>query len=292
MTSNPLIGIGLRYPHYHQVLEELPPIGWFEVHSENYFRRGGPSINFLSKIRTYYPLSLHGVGLSLGSVESLDTNHLKRLKKLIDHTSPFLVSEHLSWSRVGGIYMPDLLPIPYNEEMLTIFCNNICQTQDFLGREILIENPSSYLEYTESDQEEVEFLTTLCKRSGAKILLDINNIFVSCSNHGWNAKKYIDAIPNDLVKEIHLAGHSIKTIAQDLNLRIDTHDENVCKEVWELYGDAIQKFGPLPTLLEWDAKIPDLDFLVREASKALDYFPLEKEVFANALHQKHPNEIL
>lgn len=282
MTSNSLIGIGLRHPHYHQVLEELPPIGWFEVHSENFFQVDNFPIAILSEIRENYPLSLHGVGLSLGSVDGLDINHLKRLKKLIDHTSPFLVSEHLSWSHVGGIYMPDLLPVPYNKEMLGIFCNNISQTQDFLGREILIENPSSYIEYTASDQEEAEFLGTLCKRSGAKILLDVNNIFVSCINHGWDAKKYIDTIPGDLVEEIHLAGHSIKTIAQGVNLRVDTHDSSVCEEVWELYGYAIQKIGPLPTLLEWDAQIPDLHFLIKEASKASNYFPQQGRSCINA----------
>ena len=277
MASNlPLeskIGIGLRHPHYKQVIEELPAIGWFEVHSENFFHQGGAAISMLQRVRQHYPVSLHGVGLSLGSAAGLDPNHLTRLKQLIQLIDPCLVSEHLSWSRVGPVHMPDLLPVPYTAEALDIFCTNITQTQDFLGRQILIENPSSYLEYKASEQEEVDFLVTLAQRSGAKILLDINNIFVSCMNHGWDAQKYLAAIPLGLVGEIHLAGHSTKEIAQGQSVRVDTHDHAACQEVWDLYGLAVQRFGVVPTLLEWDAQIPELSFLMSEAAKALDYFP-------------------
>lgn len=282
MNSDQLIGIGLRHPHYRQVLEELPFIGWFEVHSENFFSKGGPALDVLCAIRQHYPISLHGVGLSLGSAIGVDKDHLVRLKQLMKTINPFLVSEHLSWNCVDGIYLPDLLPVPYTQEGLDIFTNNVNVVQDFLGCEILIENPSSYIEYTASKIEEADFLTALCKRTGANILLDVNNVFVSCSNHGWNAQHYIDAIPCDLVKEIHLAGHSIKLIAPNEILRIDTHDHIVCQEVWDLYGYAIQKFGPMPTLLEWDAQIPALSFLIKEASKALHYFPHKGVDYAKA----------
>lgn len=270
----PFIGIGLRHPHYQQVLEERPPIGWFEVHSENFFQAGGPARALLHSIRKHYPISLHGVGLSLGSAAINLQDHLKRLKQLIDHVQPFLVSEHLSWSRVNGVYMPDLLPIPYTDESLDIFARNLNLTQDFLGREILIENPSTYIEFTASYHEEVNFLVTLCQRTGAKILLDVNNVFVSCSNHGWNALAYIDAIPGNLIQEIHLAGHSISTLGPDQILRVDTHDNYVSEEVWDLYAYTLRKFGTKPTLLEWDAQIPALSVLMQEAAKALDYFPV------------------
>jgi len=276
MTLNPFIGIGLRHPHYQKVLEDRPSIEWFEVHSENFFHNGGPTLNVLFKIREHYPISLHGIGLSLGSASGLDENHLSHLKKLINSVNPFLVSEHLSWNTINQFHLPDLLPIPYNQESFDVFAKNIIKTQDFLNREILIENPSSYLEYHSSDRDEAEFLVKLCQKTGAKILLDINNIFVSCSNHGWDAQKYIDKIPVDLVKEIHLAGHSSQEISPEKTLLIDTHNNSVCTEVWELYGYALQKLGTIPTLLEWDADIPSLDFLMKEASKALNYVTLKK----------------
>lgn len=271
MNLNQLIGVGLRYQHYAQVIEERPSIGWFEVHSENFFHQGGPAINTLSIIREDYPISLHGVGLSLGSASGALKNHLIYLKELIALIDPFLVSEHLSWGYVDGVYLPDLLPVPYTKESLKIFAQNINLTQDFLKRELLIENPSSYLEYNITDMEEVDFLSSLCQITGAKLLLDINNIFVSCSNHGWDARSYIDKIPINLVKEIHLAGHSTRVIAPDHIIHIDTHDNNVCSEVWNLYEYAIKKFAPIYTLLEWDAKIPEFAVLQQESSKALAY---------------------
>lgn len=270
MNLNQLIGVGLRQKHYAEVIEKQPDIGWFEVHSENFFH-ASPALNILKTIRKDYPISLHGVGLSLGSTDGIIQNHLIKLQELISITEPFLVSEHLSWGYVEGIYMPDLLPIAYTKESLKIFTQNISLTQDFLKREILIENPSSYLEYKISEIEEIDFMIELCKITGAKILLDINNIFVSCSNHGWNAKNYIDKIPKGLVKEIHLAGHSIKNIADDQVILVDTHDHNICEAVWDLYGYAIQKLGPSPTLFEWDAKIPELSCLIQEVTKAKTY---------------------
>jgi uncharacterized protein len=258
MNSSSFIGLGLRYPHYQQVLEEQPAIGWFEVHSENFFR-------------TQYPISLHGVGLSLGSDQDPSMEHLQRLKNLILHMDPFLISEHLSWSTLRGTYIPDLLPIPYNAESLGIFSKNIEKTQDFLGRLLLIENPSSYLEYTGSDWTESEFLVELCRRTGAKILLDINNLFVSASNHGWDPKQYINSIPIDLVKELHIAGHSCKSLSENKIIRIDTHDQKVCPQVWELYGYATQRFGCIRSLLEWDAELPPLSDLQQEAQKMQEY---------------------
>jgi uncharacterized protein len=275
MNSNQLIGVGLKTPHYKQILEDKPSIGWFEVHSENFFFEGGNALNKICCISESYPISLHGIGLSLGAADGIQEEHLLRLKKLIDRINPCFVSEHLSWGHVAGVYIPDLLPIPYTSESLNIFCRNVDITQNFLGREIFIENPSSYIEYKISQQEESEFLVELCKRSGAKILFDINNLFVSASNHGWDPIKYIDYIPKYSVKEIHLAGHMVKTLSSNQELRIDTHNDYVCQEVWELYAYAIKRFGPVPTLLEWDADIPSLDILIKEASKALKYLSPE-----------------
>lgn len=277
MTLNPLIGIGLRHPHYKQVLEEHPPIGWFEVHSENFLTRGGNLSELIAKVSEHYPISLHGVGLSLGSAGGVSTDHLERLSNLINRVNPKFVSEHLSWGYVDGVYMPDLLPVPYTEESFNVFKQNILIAQDFLKREIFIENPSSYIEYKSSNKGESQFLVELCRATDAKILLDVNNIFVSCWNHGWNAKEYIDSIPLDLVKEIHIAGHSIKELPDNQTLRVDTHNNYVCDEVWALYDYAIQRFGPTPTLLEWDADIPSLDVLMDEASKCDAYLSPHKE---------------
>jgi uncharacterized protein len=277
MNSNQLIGVGLKTPHYKEIIEDKPSIGWFEVHSENFFFEGGNALKNISRIAENYPISLHGIGLSLGSADGIQEEHLQRLKMLIDRINPCFVSEHLSWGHVAGVYMPDLLSIPYTSESLDIFCKNIDITQNFLGREIFIENPSSYIEYKISQQEESEFLVELCKRSGAKILFDVNNLFVSASNHGWDSIKYIDSIPKDLIKEIHLAGHMVKVLSSNQEIRVDTHNDYVCQEVWDLYAYVIKKFGPVPTLLEWDADIPSLDILISEASKALKYLlPEEK----------------
>jgi len=270
MTLNQLLGIGLRYPHYQCVLEQMPPVGWFEVHPENFFYNKGPSETLLKQVAEHYPISLHGVGLSLGSPE-LSKQHLKRLKALINVVNPFLVSEHLSWNRVDNIALPDLFPIPYTEESFTIFKKNVNDTQDFLGCEILIENPSSYFEYQTSEMHEVDFLVKLCQETHAKVLLDVNNIYVSCTNHGWDPIHYLSTIPKDLVKEIHLAGHSVHKIDNHTAILVDTHDGPVCNEVWALYEQAIKRFGAQPTLFEWDTNIPSLEKLVEEALKATHY---------------------
>lgn len=266
-----MIGIGLRAPHYYQILEEKPVIDWLEVHTENFLLNGGPLLDLLFSIRQHYPLSFHGVGLSLGSAQGIRKEHLKRLKKLFNRFDPVLISDHLSWSTIGSVYLPDLLPIPYHSESLKIMVNNIDYAQNYLQKPLLIENPSSYLEYQDSTYSEAEFLAELIKRTGAKILLDLNNIYVSCNNHGWDARDYIQSIPHEAVKEIHLAGHSV--IQQDSNnqLLIDTHDNYVCQEVWDLYHYAIKSIGMVPTLLEWDDEIPSLQVLLNEARKSLHY---------------------
>jgi uncharacterized protein len=275
LNSNDLVGVGLRHPHYSYVLEHKPPIGWFEVHSENYFMKGGPALQLLDKICEDYSLSLHGIGLSLGSADGLDKKHLTRLKELIERFSPFLVSEHLSWSRVNETYFPDLIPLPYTEETFTLMAQHIDEAQTFLEREILIENPSSYLEYKDSIFSETDFLTSLCQKTGAKILLDINNVYVSSFNHGWDVSSYVQAIPPELVGEIHLAGHSLKTFEDGSVLRVDTHSSCVCDEVWDLYHQAVQQGIHVPTLIEWDEDIPDFGVLMKEASIAQSY--LEKK---------------
>ncbi len=271
------VGVGLRQPHYAYVLENKPAVGWFEVHSENFFGEGGPALMLLEKIRADYPLSFHGVGLSLGSGEGVDKAHLHTLKKRIDRFSPFLISEHLSWSKVQGRYLPDLLPIPYTREALSLFSQHIDETQTYLGREILIENPSSYLEYKCSTFSETDFLSTLCRTTGAKILLDINNVYVSAFNHGWDPRAYLQTIPSELVGEIHLAGHSVRTFAEGSTFLIDTHSTNVCEEVWALYQQAMQQGICAPVLIEWDEDIPDFATLKAEALKAESYLSQERK---------------
>jgi uncharacterized protein (UPF0276 family) len=260
-------GIGLRAQHHAQIAAQRPAIGWVEAHSENYFAHGGSQREFLTKIRAHYPLSLHGVGLSLGSIDPLDRRHLRELERLVREFEPMLVSEHLSWGSVGGRFVNDLLPLPYTEEALRHMAGRVGQVQDVLGRQILIENVSSYLEFTCSQMAEWEFLTALVRESGCAILLDVNNIYVSAMNHGFHAPTYLQAVPAAAVREIHLAGHAVNRVGPR-EIRIDTHGEPVCQAVWELYAQAVERFGAVPTLIEWDTDIPALDVLVAEAHKA------------------------
>jgi uncharacterized protein len=257
------VGIGLRTPHYRELLERLPPIGWFEVHSENYFGDGGQPLYFLERFRSHYPFSLHGVGLSLGSADTLNPTHLQKLKSLVVRFEPGLVSDHLCWSSVGGQFLNDLLPLPYTEEALNHVVTRIGEAQDFLRRQILVENVSSYLQFKHSTIPEWEFLAEVSRRSGCGILFDVNNIYVSSKNHGFDPKIYIDAIPASAVQEIHLAGFD-----SNGECLIDTHGKPVFEEVWPLYAYAIERMGPKPTLIEWDTDIPALDVLLGEAWKA------------------------
>lgn len=263
-------GIGLRSQHYREVLETAPTVGWFEVHSENYFGKGGAPLRYLEKIRADYPISLHGVGMSLGSVDRLDEQHLAQLKRLMTWIEPGLVSEHLSWSSYGGNYLNDLAPLPYTEAVLEHLVNRISQVQTVLGQQLLVENPSSYLEYEQSTYAEQDFLNELSRRSGCGILLDINNVYVSCQNHQWNALSYLQSIAVDRVKEIHLAGHTVNTVSGN-EILIDTHNQPVCAEVWALYQHTLQLLGPTPTLIEWDTDLPALAVLVDEAKQADAY---------------------
>lgn len=255
-------GIGLRAPHYREVLETRPDIGWLEVHSENFFGAGGQPLYYLEQARDLYPLSLHGVGLSLGSSSELNLEHLGKLKKLAGRFEPALVSEHLCWSSVGGRHLNDLLPLPYTEEALALVSRNIRQAQDFLGRRILIENVSSYLQFSHSTIPEWEFVSQVSALSGCGILLDVNNIYVSAVNHGFDARRYLEGIPVDEVGEMHLAGFD-----SNGDCLIDTHGKPVADEVWELYRRAVQRFGRVPTLIEWDTDIPPLSILLGEARK-------------------------
>jgi hypothetical protein len=259
-------GIGLRAPHYRCVLEDRPAVGWLEVHSENYFGGGRP-LAFLERIRASYPVSLHGVGLSLGSADPLDRAHLEKLKALVRRIEPGLVSEHLSWSSIDGRHFNDLLPLPYTEEALAHFCLKVAQAQNALGRRILIENPSTYLAYPDSRIPESEFLREVAAVTGCGILLDVNNVYVSAQNNGFDARRYLDAIPGKRVEEMHLAGFTRNT-ADDGELLIDTHNRPVAEPVWALYAYALERFGDAPALIEWDTGLPPLATLVAEADRA------------------------
>ena len=260
-------GIGLRFQHHRAVLETRPAVAWLEVHTENYMG-GGPSIRTLEAIRHDYPVSLHGVGLSLGSADGLDEAHLERIREVVRRIQPGLVSEHLSWSVVAGTYLADLLPLPMTEEALAIVCRHVEQTQDWLQRRILVENPSSYLRYSHSTIPEWDFLAAVAQRTGCGILCDVNNIYVSAHNHGWDALTYLAALPKEAVGEIHLAGHTLKQIENGQSLRIDDHGSRVAPAVLALYAQALARFGRVPTLVEWDTNLPPLDVLLDEAAQA------------------------
>lgn len=261
------VGIGLRHCHFGDVIDGKPDVPWFEVHTENFFNLHSIAAQKLRKVRENYSLSAHGVGLSLGSSDQISEKHLQNIKNFISEFSPDLVSEHVSWSHVNGEYMNDLLPLPYTEEALKNICNNIERTQDFLKRKILVENPSSYMEFKSSEIPEAEFMAEIAKRSGCGILLDCNNIFVSSNNHGFDAIKYLDAISVGSVGEIHLAGYSETNIDGNKYL-IDTHSDRVFPEVWKIYETAVKRFGDVPTLIEWDVDIPAFSVLFGEKEKA------------------------
>ena len=260
-------GIGLRFPHHRAVQDEKPPVAWLEVHPENYMG-GGTPLAYLDRIRRDYSLSLHGVGLSLGSADGLDQRHLERLKRLTERVEPGLVSEHLSWNASGGRHFADLLPLPMTEEALAVLCRNVEAAQDFLGRSILVENPSTYLRYRHSTIPEWEFIAAVAARTGCGILCDVNNIFVSAGNHGFDPRKYLEGLPHEKIGEIHLAGHTLRRFADGRAIRIDDHGSRVCAEVWALYEEAVALFGRRPTLIEWDTDVPPLAVLLDEAAKA------------------------
>jgi uncharacterized protein (UPF0276 family) len=260
------IGLGLRAPHVRHVETTRPAIGWLEIHAENYL--GGPALSRLDMLRRDYPLSVHGVGLSLGTASGLDAEHLKRFKALIDRSEPFLVSDHLSWSVVDGVYLGDLLPLPYTEEMLAIVAANVDAAQDALQRQILVENPSRYLHFRHSTIPEPQFLAELARRTGCGLLLDVNNVFVTCGNLDLDAQTYLDALSAAPIGEIHLAGHS-RVERGRTTILIDDHASIVSGPVWELYAGALERFGLVPSLIEWDKDLPPFETLVGEASAAV-----------------------
>jgi uncharacterized protein (UPF0276 family) len=260
-------GIGLRFQHHQPVLDTRPDVAWMEVHTENYMG-GGTPLKYLDAIRRDTPISLHGVGLSLGSAEGVDPAHLERIRKVAERVEPGLMSEHIAWNLVGGTYLADLLPLPMTEEALDVVCRHVEQTQSYLKRRILVENPSTYVAFGNSIIPEWEFMTAVAARTGCGILCDLNNICVSAHNHGWDASAYLAALPPETVGEIHLAGHSIRTFADGSSLRIDDHGSKVSEEVWTLYRQAVARFGAVPTLIEWDNEIPPLDVLLDEAQHA------------------------
>jgi len=267
LTKHQMVGVGLRSPHIAQVLEQKPDIGWLEVHSENYFITTSTARQQLRQIAEHYPISCHGIGLSLGSADPLDRQHLSQLKQLVDEINPIAVSDHLSWSSVDGQFFNDLLPLPYTEEALNHFCRKVEQVQEYLGCQMLIENPSSYLSFANSAIPEWEFLHQVQQRTGCGLLLDLNNIYVSAFNHGFDCNQYIAALDASAVKEIHLAGFTAKQF-EDGEIWIDTHSKPVSEPVWQLYRNWVQQHGQTPTLIEWDLDIPELSVLLEEADKA------------------------
>lgn len=266
-TFHPQVGVGLRSPHLDYFVEQKPQLSWLEIHSENYFQPCSKARQQLHLLANHYQISCHGIGLSLGSVERINQQHLTQLRSLINDVEPFLVSDHLSWSQTGGHYFNDLLPLPYTEEALKVFCRNVEEVQDAIQRPLLIENPSSYLKFNHSTIKEWEFLAEVQKRTECRLLLDLNNIHVSAFNHGFDSVEYINAIPEHAVDEIHLAGFTIKHLEQG-EIWIDTHSRPVSDEVWQLYQYWLESYGERHTLIEWDLDIPEPEVLLNEATKA------------------------
>jgi uncharacterized protein (UPF0276 family) len=260
-------GIGLRFAHHREVVATHPAVAWLEVHAENYFGGGAP-LRFLDDVRRDYPVALHAVGTSLGSADGVDARHLDRLAQLVARVEPGLVSDHLAWSVVDGNYLADLLPLPLTEEALAVVCRNVEQVQDRLRRRILVENASTCLGYAHATIAEPEFLAALAARTGCGILCDVNNAYVSAANHGFDAAAWIDALPPAAVGEIHLAGHAMRVHGDGTTLRIDDHGSPVAHAVWTLYAHALARFGPVPTLVEWDTNLPPLAVLLAEAARA------------------------
>jgi len=259
-------GIGLRAPHVAEIVERRPAIGWLEVHAENYMG-GGPAVRAIERLRADYPLSIHGVGLSLGSAEGISAAHLERLARLVERLEPAVVSEHLSWSVTAGAYLNHLLPLPYTDEALEVLCANVARAQDRLRRRLLVENPSGYLRFRDSSIPEPDFLNALARRTGCGLLCDVNNVYVTCANLGGDATAWLDALDPAAVGEIHLAGHAVND-ADGRTVLIDDHGSPVADSVWRLFEHALRRFGPMPTLIEWDTDVPALNVLLGEAAKA------------------------
>ncbi len=261
MTSS--FGLGLRTEHYNDFLKKPQPVEWLEVISENFMVDGGKPLTILERIRADYPMTMHGVSMSIGSINGLDKSYLNKLKVLEQRIEPMWVSDHLCWTGVHGKNLHDLLPLPYTEEALQVIARNVMQAQDVLQRPLVLENVSSYVEFDSSEMTEWEFLSEVCQATGCYLLLDINNIYVSAFNHDFSPTDFIQGVPADRIMQFHLAGHQ-----DNGDHLIDTHDHAVCDGVWELYRQALIRFGPVPTMIEWDDKIPPLQKLLSELDKA------------------------
>ncbi|EJL6292056.1 DUF692 domain-containing protein [Vibrio cholerae] len=264
----PSIGVGLKPEHVQTILDTQPEMGFFEVHAENYMVAGGPFHHHLEQIRTNYPLSIHGVGLSIGGEGALDDDHLERLATLIKRYQPEAFSEHLAWSSHQGTFLNDLLPAPYHEKTLLRVCEHIDRVQEKLGYRMLLENPATYVEFSSSDLREEEFICEVVKRTGCGLLLDVNNVYVSCVNHGRNVASYLQALPLFAVGEIHLAGYAEDVDSLGSPLLIDSHGAPISKDVWNWYRFVIELIGPKPTLIERDNNIPPFAVLAAEAKQA------------------------
>lgn len=279
-------GAGLKPEHYRDILDGRPGVGWFEVHAENYMGTGngagGPPHFFLEQIRARYPLSVHGVGLSIGSAEGLAPGHLQRLAAVVDRYQPALVSEHLAWSTHAGVFLNDLLPLPYTEATLAVVVRHVDQVQSTLKRRILIENPSTYLRFAVEQMAETAFLRELARRSGCGLLLDVNNVFVSSANHDFDPTVYLADFPVEHIGEIHLAGHASIEVAGGESLLIDTHDRPVSDRVWALYQSLISRIGPYPTLIEWDSDVPAWARLSADVARAESLLSFEEGRHARA----------
>lgn len=261
-------GLGLRSTHFRDVLEGRSSVSWFEVIAENFMGEGGRPLFVLEKVRQTVPIALHGVSLSLGSIDPLSLDYLKRLKNLIQRFEPSIVSDHCCWTGVDGENLHDLMPLPYTEEVLNHLASRILYVQEFLGRRILIENVSSYLSYTHSEMTEWEFLSELVRKSDCGLLLDVNNIYVSSVNHRFDPMGYLKGIPINRIGQVHLAGHSTFKNVQGQTYLVDTHDQPVCAEVWALYEELVKLTGPITTMVEWDSDIPELSTLEEELNRA------------------------
>ncbi|MFN3263239.1 MAG: DUF692 domain-containing protein [Pikeienuella sp.] len=261
-------GVSFKPEHFAAIMAAEPDVGFFEVHAENYMGAGGPPHRMLSAIRERWPLSLHGVGLSIGGEGRLDRAHLARLRALVERHAPARFSEHLAWSTHEGVFFNDLLPLPYTEATLARVADHVDEAQEALGVPLLLENPSAYVDLEGATMGETEFLREVARRTGCGLLLDINNVVVSAANRGFDAEAWLDAFPLDRVGEVHLAGHAVETGPDGERLLIDAHDRAVGEAVWSLYARALTRSGPLPTLIEWDADIPALDVLLAEAEAA------------------------
>lgn len=261
-------GLGLKPQHFGEILETRPDIGFFEIHAENYLVAGGLYHHFLGRIREHYPLSIHGVGLSIGAEQPLDEAHLDRLAELLERYQPEAFSEHLAWSSHGEWFLNDLLPLPYDEASLARVCTHIDRVQEHLKRRMLLENPATYVEFASSTFEETEFIGEVVRRTGCGLLLDVNNAYVSCINHGRDPAAYLEALPFEAVGEIHLAGFAEDRDGAGARLLIDSHGAPVDNAVWALYARALDRTGALPTLLERDNDVPPLPVLLAEAAQA------------------------